>query len=118
MIRAKGHFWIATQPDWVAEFALAGALTSVNALGNWWASIPKERWPDDERAQNYMREHWEEPWGDRRQEIVFIGNGINWPDLKGSLDACLLPETLASNIATLPNMSDPFPQWRRPEAAE
>ena len=118
VIRAKGHFWIATQPDWVAEFALAGALTSVNALGNWWASIPKERWPDDEKAQNYMREHWEEPWGDRRQEIVFIGNGINWPDLKGSLDACLLPETIASNIATLPNMSDPFPQWRRPEAAE
>ena len=118
VIRAKGHFWIATQPDWVAEFALAGALTSVNALGNWWASIPKERWPDDERAQEYMRNYWEEPWGDRRQEIVFIGNAINWSELKESLDDCLLSDTLAKDIATLPNLSDPFPKWRRQEVSE
>ena len=116
VIRAKGHFWIATQPDWVAEFALAGALTSVSALGNWWASIPKERWPDDEKARDYMNTYWKEPWGDRRQEIVFIGNGINWSELEGSLDACLVPETLAKDIATLPSLSDPFPRWRRPEA--
>ena len=43
VIRAKGHFWIATRPDWVAEFSLAGALSSVDPLGTWWASIPKER---------------------------------------------------------------------------
>jgi G3E family GTPase len=27
VIRAKGHFWIATRPEWVAEFSLAGALS-------------------------------------------------------------------------------------------
>lgn len=45
VIRAKGHFWIATRPDWVAEFSLAGALSGVTPLGTWWASVPRERWP-------------------------------------------------------------------------
>ncbi|MBO43686.1 MAG: 4-hydroxytetrahydrobiopterin dehydratase [Rhodospirillaceae bacterium] len=118
VIRAKGHFWIATRPDWVAEFSLAGALSSVDPLGTWWASIPKERWPEDEKAQAYMRANWQEPWGDRRQEIVFIGSGIDWAELKLRLDNCLLPDTLANSIATLPELSDPFPIWRRAEAAE
>lgn len=66
VIRAKGHFWIATRPDWVAEFWLAGALSSVKPLGIWWAAVPKERWPDHESARVYMQAHWQEPWGDRR----------------------------------------------------
>ena len=65
-----------------------------------------------------MRENWQEPWGDRRQEIVFIGSGIDWSELKARLDSCLLEEALADNIATLPNLSAPFPVWRRTEAAE
>ena len=118
VIRAKGHFWIATRPDWVAEFSLAGALSSVDPLGPWWASIPKERWPEDEKAQAYMRANWQEPWGDRRQEIVFIGSGTDWAELKLRLDNCLLPDTPANSIATLPEMPDPFPIWWRAEAAE
>ena len=51
VIRAKGHFWIATRPDWVAEFSLAGALSSVKPLGTWWASVPQDRWPEHESAQ-------------------------------------------------------------------
>ena len=48
VIRAKGHFWIATRPDWAAEFSLAGAMSSVQPLGPWWAAVPKEHWPDNE----------------------------------------------------------------------
>ena len=43
VIRAKGHFWIATRPNWAAEFSLAGAVSSVTPLGGWWASVPRER---------------------------------------------------------------------------
>jgi G3E family GTPase len=50
VIRAKGHFWIATRPDWVAEFSLAGALSSVKPLGTWWAAVPRERWPEHDSA--------------------------------------------------------------------
>ena len=118
VIRAKGHFWLATRPNWVAEFSLAGALSSVKPLGTWWASVPKDRWPDHDSARAYMEAHWSEPWGDRRQEIVFIGTGIDWPSLKAKLDACLIPEHVAPGPDVLPlDLPDPFPGWRRAEEA-
>ncbi|MEB8386526.1 GTP-binding protein [Rhodobacteraceae bacterium KMM 6894] len=113
VIRAKGHFWIATRPDWVAEFSLAGALSSVQPLGTWWASVPQDRWPDHEGAREYMTQNWSEPWGDRRQEIVFIGTGIDWAQLRARLNACLVPEHLAPGPDALPDMPDSFPIWRR-----
>ncbi len=116
VIRAKGHFWIATRHDWVAEFSLAGALSSVTPLGQWWASIPKERHPENASAQAYLSQHWQEPWGDRRQEIVFIGAGIDWPLLKSRLDAALVPEHFVSGPDALPDLPDPFPVWRRAAA--
>lgn len=117
VIRAKGHFWIATRPEWVAEFSLAGALSSVKPLGTWWAAIPRDQWPDHDSARSYMASHWSEPWGDRRRELVFIGADIDWPALKTRLDACLLPENLAQGPDTLPDLPDPFPVWRRAQAA-
>jgi G3E family GTPase len=112
VIRAKGHFWIATRPDWVAEFSLAGALSGVTPLGTWWAAVPRDRWPDHDSARAYLAQHWAEPWGDRRQELVFIGAGIDWPRLKARLDGCLLPEGVDAA-----GLADPFPLWRRAEAA-
>jgi len=117
VIRAKGHFWIATRPEWVAEFSLAGALSSVSPLGQWWATVPEERRPDTPQAQAYLKEHWQEPWGDRRQELVFIGAGIDWPALKAKLDACLVPAVAASGPDDLPDYPDPFPGWRRADEA-
>lgn len=117
VIRAKGHFWIATRPDWVAEFSLAGALSSVQPLGTWWAAVPRERWPDHDSARGYLADHWVEPWGDRRQELVFIGSGIDWPMLKARLDAALLEEDQAQDPDNLPALPDPFPVWQRASAA-
>lgn len=117
VIRAKGHFWISTRPDWVAEFSLAGALSSIKPLGTWWASVPEDRRPNHDSAQAYMKAHWQDPWGDRRQEIVFIGAGIDWPALKARLDDCLVPAVAAAGPDSLPNYPDPFPIWRRAEDA-
>ncbi|CAM3890144.1 GTP-binding protein [Phaeobacter inhibens] len=117
VIRAKGHFWISTRPDWVAEFSLAGALSSVKPLGTWWASVPVERHPTHEQSRAYIKAHWQEPWGDRRQELVFIGSEIDWPGLKAQLDGCLVPADVATGPDQLPDYTDPFPIWRRPEAA-
>ena len=116
VIRAKGHFWLATRPNWVAEFSLAGAMSSVTPLGGWWAAVPRERWPDHAEALEKMRENWVEPWGDRRQELVFIGAGMDHAALTAKLDACLLdadsfsPELWA-------DMADPFPKWGQRKAA-
>lgn len=112
VIRAKGHFWIVTRPQWVAEFSLAGALSSVKPIGTWWATQPKEEWPDTPDTLRYIQEHWDESWGDRRQEIVFIGVGIDWPAIKAKLDSALIPIDLATSVDTLPDMPDTFPQWR------
>ena len=117
VIRAKGHFWISTRPEWVAEFSLAGSLSSVKPLGTWWASVPQEKWPDHGSVEAYLRDHWQEPWGDRRQEIVFIGAGIDWPALKARLDACLVPAVATTGPDNLPEYPDPFPIWRRAEQA-
>ncbi|MEM9793777.1 MAG: GTP-binding protein [Pseudomonadota bacterium] len=117
VIRAKGHFWISTRPDWVAEFSLAGVLSSIKPLGIWWASVPEERRPTHDSARAYMQAHWQEPWGDRRQEIVFIGAAIDWPSLKARLDACLVPAVATTGPDSLPDYPDPFPVWRRTEDA-
>ena len=118
VIRAKGHFWISTRPDWVAEFSLAGALSSVKPMGTWWASVARENWPDHNGVDAYVQAHWQEPWGDRRQELVFIGSGIDWNALKAKLDACLVPISMASSPSALPlDIPDPFPIWRRSEEA-
>ncbi|PYE85983.1 zinc metallochaperone GTPase ZigA [Pseudoroseicyclus aestuarii] len=117
VIRAKGHFWIATRPDWLAEFSLAGALSSVKPMGRWWATVPQARWPDHPGAQAYIAQHWDEAWGDRRQEMVFIGAGMDKAALTAALDAALVPETefQPQGWAGLP---DPFPRWRDAMAAE
>ena len=117
VIRAKGHFWISTRPDWVAEFSLAGSLSSVKPLGTWWASVPEDRRPTHDSARAYMQAHWQEPWGDRRQEIVFIGAGIDWAALKARLDKCLVPVVAAKGPDALPDYPDPCPIWRREGAA-
>ena len=79
--------------------------------------MPQDRWPTHESARSYMAEHWQEPWGDRRQELVFIGAGIDWSALKASLDSCLVPEHLAPGPDALPDLPDPFPAWRRAQEA-
>lgn len=116
VIRAKGHFWVATRPNWVAEFSLAGALSSVAPLGGWWAAIPRERWPDHPEAQAKMRENWVEPWGDRRQELVFIGAGMDQATLTAALDACLMAADAFTPDAWA-DLADPFPRWGQRAAA-
>ncbi|MGB1147234.1 MAG: GTP-binding protein, partial [Alphaproteobacteria bacterium] len=108
----KGHFWVASRPDWVIEFSLAGALSSIKPLGHWWAVVPESRWPQSGGGRSFLEENWVEPWGDRRQEIVFIGSDYNWSALKARLDDCLVPEASAQSIEGLPDYADPLPTWR------
>lgn len=110
VIRAKGHFWIATRPDWAAEFSLSGALSNVSPLGIWWAGLPRERWPSHPDALAEMRRNWVEPWGDRRQELVFIGAGMDAEAISTALDEALVmaADYTPGDWVGLP---DPFPQW-------
>ncbi|MEH7827271.1 GTP-binding protein [Gemmobacter denitrificans] len=116
IIRAKGHFWIATRPDWAAEFSLAGAMSSVTPLGRWWASVPADRLPKHPDAQAEIAAKWQDPWGDRRQEIVFIGAGHDRDAICAALDAALLPVNCFTPAAWA-DLPDPFPLWGQRQAA-
>nr|WP_231708296.1 GTP-binding protein [Sphingomonas populi] len=116
VIRAKGHFWLATRPDWVGELAQAGAQTTTAGLGRWWAAIPRNRWPDGDAFERSVGDKWDSVWGDRRQELVFIGIGMDEAALRYQLDACLV-ETTAFTPDIWQGRDDPFPRWGVQEAA-
>jgi len=117
VIRAKGHFWLATRPEWVAEFSLAGALSSIKPMGIWWATVPKDRWPDHPQALAYLDRHWSEPYGDRRQELVFIGSGMNKVAITRALDSALVGGETEFDPAEWKHLPDPFPYWRHASEA-
>jgi len=110
VIRAKGHLWIASRPDWAVEFSLAGAISTVTPLGSWWASVPKDRWPSHPDALAEMERHWADPWGDRRQELVFIGADMDAAAITAALDAALV-EATGFTPHLWRNLPDPFPRW-------
>ena len=116
VIRAKGHFWLATRPQWLGEISQAGSIIRTQALGFWWASVPTERWPDDASWRARLRANWSDVYGDRRQEIVFIGTGMDESAIRARLDACLVSGTPAMNVADWAKLADPFPIWRRAAA--
>ncbi len=116
VVRAKGFFWLATRPHHVGEISQAGALIRTGRRGLWWSSVPKHRWPDHPEWRVAMRPYLDPVWGDRRQEIVFIGcDPMDEAKIRAELDACLVPEKdfMPGRWRDLP---DPFPSWER-EAA-
>ena len=114
VMRAKGHFWLATRPDWVGELSRAGALVRHQPLGFWWTAVPKERWPKDTELVRRIAELWDPVYGDRRQEIVFIGTDMNESVIRARLDDCLIAEPSGKADAQLEGLklADPFPAWR------
>jgi len=110
IIRAKGHMWVATHPNWAIEFSLAGALSSIKPLGRWWCSIPADRMPTHPETLAEIKSNWVEPWGDRRQELVFIGTGYDEAKLRARLDGALVDAT-AFTPEESRSLEDPLPQW-------
>nr|WP_319247021.1 GTP-binding protein [uncultured Celeribacter sp.] len=112
VVRAKGHFWLATRPDWAGELSIAGPMVAVTPLGLWWAAVPERHWPESEKER--MRARTAGEFADRRQELVFIGSAsdMNETDLRAQLDACLVPD-ISFAPERWQHYADPFPQWGR-----
>jgi G3E family GTPase len=117
VIRAKGHFWIATRPQWLGELSQAGAIVRTEGLGFWWANVPSDRWPDDPFWRQSLKKNWNEVYGDRRQEIVFIGTGMDEDAIKARLDACLVSGKQGMHVQEWAGLVDPFPKWLRANEA-
>ncbi|MFN3624988.1 MAG: zinc metallochaperone GTPase ZigA [Hyphomicrobium sp.] len=119
VVRAKGFFWLATRPAFVGELSQAGPLVRTEAMGYWWAAVPKKNWPDDESLLARINSGWHRQWGDRRQELVFIGTKeMDKEKIKAELDACLLelPKDGTIDSRVWARLDDPFPLWHRDAA--
>jgi G3E family GTPase len=115
LIRSKGYFWLASRPAWVGSLSGAGKLMNVEPVGMWWAASPKSQWPRDIALRREIEARWQEPWGDRHQEIVFIGDRhLDEAAVRKMLDACQLNFTeTRKGMAHWRELQDPFPQWSR-----
>lgn len=112
MIRSKGYFWLATRPWYAGQWSQAGGLARHGLAGFFWKSVPEDRWPEDPEYRQSIMEKWQEPFGDMRQELVFIGRNLDQTRLITALDACLLSEQeMARGKAWWLTLSDPFPAW-------
>ena len=96
----------------VKIWSQAGGTASCEAAGTWYAALLRSEWPEDDETRRQIDRDWQEPWGDRRQELVVIGVGLDEAAMRAHLDAALLTDAeFASGPALWSNLVDPFPTW-------
>lgn len=109
VIRSKGFFWFANHMDYSIEWSQAGASSNINVGPSWWCAVDKSEWPDDEQLRKDIEADWLEPFGDRRQEIVFIGTEMDRQWITDKLDHCLLTDAeMLGGESAWSQMPDPF----------
>jgi G3E family GTPase len=113
LLRVKGLVWLASRNLLVGGISRSRWQNSCGAAGIWWAALPREEWPEDEGSLRRMQETWREPYGDRRQELVLVGDPLLLAKtVRAQLDACLLTdEELARPVEEWGKLPDPFPEW-------
>ena len=118
VIRSKGRYWIASRPDFCGTWSQAGAVTRTELAGMWWVATDKAHWPEDEESLNHIQSRWQEPYGDRQQEIVIIGMQMDKANIETGFNACLLTDTeIAMGMDAWRTFADPFPNWSVQQAA-
>ncbi|NJP04733.1 MAG: GTP-binding protein [Chloroflexaceae bacterium] len=112
VIRSKGLFWLASRPDWIGIWSQAGGVCRSEPGGFWWASSAEAEWPDDPETRAAIAAVWQEPYGDRRQELVVIGIDVDREWFEQRMNACLLTDDeLAQGPAAWNTQPDPFGAW-------
>ena len=112
LIRSKGYFWLATRPQFAGQWSQAGGIASYGFAGMFWKAVPKKDWPEDEQYLASIKEQWVEPFGDMRQELVFIGRDLDQKKMTQALDECLLSEEeVLKGKVYWSTLDDPFPLW-------
>ena len=112
VLRSKGFFWLATRLDKIGVWSQAGCIARLDFGGFWWAAVPREHWPQSPSFESDLEPNWHPKVGDCRQELVFIGIGLDETAINESLESCLLTdEEFAAGIETWVHLPDPFPKW-------
>ncbi|MCA9892050.1 MAG: GTP-binding protein [Anaerolineae bacterium] len=110
VIRSKGICWLATRHDMAGMWSQAGQIINMEPAGTWWIDAPDEEIPDEMRDE--IAAMMQPPYGDRRQELVFIGVELDEALLRSKLDACLLTDAeMRKHVIDWTTYDDPFPAW-------
>ena len=112
IIRAKGLFWLASRPDDALNFSQAGGSTRMERAGVWWCSMPfteRIRYSAYLHNKELIEDRWDPQWGDRINELVFIGQDIDKPKMIAKLEACLLQPDEFILFDYKKPFKDPFP---------
>ena len=113
LIRSKGYFWLSSRPEYAGQWSQAGGIAHYGFGGMFWKAVPKSNWPVDEEYLASIARQWVEPFGDMRQELVFIGQGLDQHGMTQALDACLLSEDeVLRGKGYWTTLQDPFPEWQ------
>lgn len=112
LLRSKGFFWIASRMEFAGLWSQAGASARTEPAGLWWVAVPDEHWPTDAAERAPILQLFDGPYGDRRQELVFIGAEMDEDEIRAELDLCVLSDAeLEQGPAAWATYPDPFPLW-------
>ena len=95
IIRSKGLFWIASRPDQALIWSTAGGSIKTDPAGVWWASMPfseRSNYASFINNQSQIESDWDIDFGDRKIELVFIGQKIDVNSVTKKLDECLIDD--------------------------
>lgn len=110
--RSKGMFWLASRPDEALVWSQAGGSLRYESVGTWWASKDPgylARHPIFQKNQDLIMQTWDKDWGDRKQELVFIGQGVNGLNIEAALKRCLLRDWEIEMYHEGESFQDSFP---------
>ena len=112
LLRSKGFFWLASKFQDAGSWSQAGGLMRYGFAGRWWRFVPRDQWPQDAQAKAEILQKWLPDTADCRQELVFIGQHIDFALLTAELDACLLDDQeMSLGVEQWKQLKDPFGQW-------
>ena len=113
VIRAKGLFWLLSRPDDALNFSQAGGSSRLEKAGVWWSSMPFEermRHPSFDHNKASIESRWDKKWGDRINELVFIGQNMDKEQLIADLEKCLVTPYEEALFGKKIQFNDPFPK--------
>jgi G3E family GTPase len=113
VIRAKGLFWLASRPNDAINFSQAGGSVRMERAGVWWASMPysdRINYPSFVYNRQFIESRWDDDFGDRMNELVFIGQDLEKETMTKRLEECLVQLDENYSINSPEQLKDPFPE--------
>ncbi|GMH35463.1 hypothetical protein BSKO_03331 [Bryopsis sp. KO-2023] len=90
VLRSKGFVWLSNNHTTAFYWSHAGQHFELREEGDWWAAVGDADWPEEKGLSDVVLSDFEGEFGDRRQEIVFIGANMEEDKIKAQLDEALL----------------------------